>query len=60
MFSGMTQLYSDLPGPPREFTGPGANLLWWPYDIIIFKLDDCMWSYCKGASISKMLTNLIN
>ena len=28
-------------GPPREFEGPGANLLWGPHDIniIIFKLD---------------------
>jgi hypothetical protein len=25
--------------PPRELAGSGANLLWGPYDIIIFKLD---------------------
>jgi hypothetical protein len=26
-------------GPPREFARPGANRLWGPHDIIIFKLD---------------------
>ena len=29
----------SLAGPPREFAGSGANLLWGPHDIIIFKLD---------------------
>jgi hypothetical protein len=50
-------------GPPWEFAEPGANLLWGPHNIIIFKLNpsqspnytrpwlDCMWSYCKGPSI---------
>jgi hypothetical protein len=26
-------------GPQREFARPGANLLWAPHDITIFKLD---------------------
>ena len=25
-------------GPPKEFVGPGASLLWGPHDIIIFRL----------------------
>ena len=48
----LSSVYKISMGPLRVFAGPRANLLWGPYDIIIFKLDSSQSSYCKGPSIS--------